>query len=77
MILLPNVVVEVNRSRYLKNSGQTSKPQPYLSGVMGNLAPMTSTDYMLLSTAPEPALRSNYVLSVDTGTDIITGDVIS
>lgn len=76
-VLLSNVVVEVSRSRYIKNASQTGLPQPNLFGVKGNLSPMTMSDYTLLSQAPEPAMRSNYLLIVPTGTDIITGDCIT
>lgn len=76
-VLLPNVVVEVSRSRYLKNAGYTSLPQPNVTGIRGNLSPMTMSDYTLLSQAPEPAMRSNFLLICPSGTDIITGDCIT
>lgn len=77
LILLPNVVVEVTRSRYQKNTGITALPQINLTGISGNLSPMTMSDYTMLSQAPEPAMRSNYLLLVPTRTDIITGDAIT
>lgn len=77
LILLPNAVVEVSRSRYIKNNANTGLPQPNLTGVRGNLSPMTMSDYTLLSQAPEPAMRANYLLLVPSGTDIITGDCVT
>lgn len=77
LLLLPNVLVDVSRSRYNSNSGQTGLPQPTLSAITGNISPMTMADYATLSSAPEPALRANYFLMVPTGTDIITGDAIT
>lgn len=77
IILLPNVLVDVSRSRYMQNTGQTGLPQPNMTSVMGNISSMTMADYALLANAPEPAMRSNYFLIVPSGTDITTGDAIT
>lgn len=75
---MPNVRVDVARSRYNATSKTTGAPtNPNLTGVLGNMNPMLATDYAMLSTAPEPALRSNWFLMVESGTDIVAGDVVT
>ena len=76
-ILMPNVFFDVSRARYSKNTGVTSKPQPNLYRVSGNLSSMMASDYVALAGAPEPALKASYIILVSSGTDIVDGDFIS
>ncbi|MGZ6281720.1 MAG: hypothetical protein ACXWQ5_00235 [Ktedonobacterales bacterium] len=76
-ILLPNVLMDISRARYNKNTGVTGSPQPSMYAVPGNLSSMMTSDYAALAGAPEPALRASYIILVETGTDIVDGDFIS
>lgn len=76
-ILIPNVIIDVSRSRYSKNTGISGKPQPNIYKVRGNLSSMMASDYIALAGAPEPALKASYIILVDSGTDIVDGDLIS
>lgn len=76
-IILPNCYVSASRARYNANLKQTGKPQPNINRVRGSISPMIGTDYMMLTGAPEPALKVDHMIIVSADTDIVTGDIIT
>lgn len=74
MSILYNVYVNTARRQYNTAQDTTSAAQPYLMSVPGSIAPNLSPMFQNL---PESALRAEYTLMVDTGTDIAPGDQIT
>lgn len=79
MPLLANVSIATSRSVYTapvisNTQGVTSAPSPYLSGIPAHIQPTNMAKYAIFGDA---ALSSDYVVMVDTGTDIVEGDRIS
>lgn len=79
MPLLANVNITTSRSTYAdptvaNTSGVTSAPTAYLQSTPAHIQPMNMAKYAMFGDA---ALSSDYVVNVDTGTDIIEGDRVS
>lgn len=73
MVVLKNVVLATSRPAYQATSG-TSAPVPYLSLIDAHAGPVPASDFHVM---PDAALASDYLIKVDIGTDIKTGDVIT
>jgi hypothetical protein len=72
MPLMRNVDVDTVRS--IRSAGLTSAPTPWLQKIPAHATPTPQLDFKVL---PEAALTSDYMLTVDAGTDIKTGDQAS
>lgn len=72
-VVLKNVVIWTKRPSFSSTS-VTSVATPYLSQIDAYAGPTPASDYRVL---PDAALTSDYMLKVDIGTDIKTGDIIS
>jgi hypothetical protein len=73
MVVLRNTVIWTARPIYSASAG-TSVPSSYLSAIDAHTGPVPSSDFHVL---PDAALTSDYLVKVDAGTDIKTGDVIT
>lgn len=73
MLVLPNVLISTSRSA-LNAAGGTNPAMPYLAGVQAHGRPITPNDYRLVG---EIALESDFVFSVEAGTDIVAEDIIT
>ncbi len=74
VVLLRNVKLATGRSSYDAASGRTNAAQTYLSCVEGHAHPLAGQSaYKLL---PAGAEESELVVSVESGTDIKTHDVL-
>lgn len=79
MPLLANVIISTNRSQYTAptiagTSGVTSAPYSYLTGVFAHIEPTGPKAYAMFGDA---AIATDYMVTVDTGTDIVEGDRLS
>lgn len=72
--LLSNVTFNTSRSIRNSTTGVTGIPEAWLSGVGGHIRPMTASQY---ATIPQEAMESQFIMTVDWGTDIGEGDVLS
>lgn len=72
MPILKNTVISTSRSSYSVSAG-TSVPAPYLSQIDAHTGPIPASDFR---TMPDAALTSDYLIKVDVGVDIKTGDTI-
>lgn len=72
-ILLPNIIFSTSRSQYNATTG-TTKPQNNLMNIAGHIAPVRATQLAVL---PPDAAGSQVVLTVESGTDIVIGDIIT
>lgn len=73
-VLMPNAYLTTARPAFNPQTQVTGGNQPYLSGVECYIEPAKATAFRLL---PDAALQSVYMATVETGTDISTGDVIT
>lgn len=72
-VVMPNVLISTSRPNFTANTG-TSAPSEYLSEVEAHAGPITQQDYRVL---PAAAMESQYLIKVEVGTDIVTGDQIT
>ena len=73
-ILLPDVIFDTARSTYSPSTGTTAKPLPYLTNIAARMYPTTATQ---LSALPQEALMAQYTAEVESGIDIVTGDLLT
>lgn len=73
MVILPNVILTTARSLYSSGTG-TTQPVSYLSQVLAHITPNKTSQYTVL---PQEALDSQYRAAVETGSDIVAGDMIT
>ena len=74
MVLLQNVLINTSRSARNGSTGVTAAPTAYLSSIGAHAQPVGTAAYIKYGTA---ILGSEYEVSVDTGVDIATGDIIT
>ena len=72
-VLLPNVLITTARSSYSAGTGTTA-PVTHVTNLLCHLAPVRASQ---LTTLPQDALSSQYVLTIPSGTDIVIGDTIT
>ncbi|MBF6588937.1 MAG: hypothetical protein IVW57_00215 [Ktedonobacterales bacterium] len=73
-VLLPNVLLTVQRGQSNAAAHATGPATAHLSGVYAHLAPVKASAYLVL---PDAALKSQYQAVVESGADIVTGDTIT
>ena len=72
-VVLPNVLISTSRPAYSSTTG-TSAPTAHLSQIVAHAGPVPASSFHVL---PEAALTSDYLIKVDIGVDIKTGDMIT
>jgi hypothetical protein len=73
--LLQNVLITTERSTFTASSGVTSQANSLvLAGYPAFIGPNTETAYKVL---PEQVLASEFIVKVESGTDIVEGDIFS
>jgi hypothetical protein len=72
-VVMPNVLISTSRPNFTASTG-TSAPSEYLSEIEAHAGPITQQDYRAL---PDAAMESQYLIKVEVGTDIVTGDQIT
>lgn len=72
-VLFANVQVSTARAHYSPTTQITSAPTTYLQAISGHIMPNPATAYQPL---PESALKSPFLLKVESGTDMRDGDII-
>lgn len=73
MLVLANVLLTTARS-VANRSGGIAPPSPHLADIEAHARPLTPSDY---KTLPAGALETDFVFSVEVGTNIVAEDVIS
>ena len=77
MPLLANCLITTARGTFNATSKVTGPPAGYLTGVSAAVEPMQANSYTLLPTAAGASLLGNdYVVRLDSGVDVQTGDRI-
>lgn len=74
-VILANCLLTIYRARFNSATLATSAPQPYLTGVVGHIAPAKASAYLLIPDGG--AVKSLYQVDVETFTDINMGDRIT
>jgi hypothetical protein len=74
MPLLADVYLSTARAVYNPTTTATSAPQAWLAGVQASLEPEDATQPLVF---PLDAMNQQYRCTVDAGTDIVLGDVIT
>lgn len=78
MPLLPNVLLTTARAAYSSVTGQTAQAGVYLSKIQAAMDEITiESAQKFLMDANGGILRADYQVSVDAGTDIAVGDLIT
>lgn len=72
-VVLKNVVISTSRPTFSQSAG-TSVPAAYLSHIDAHAGPVPASDFIMM---PDAALTAEYLIKVDVGIDIKTGDVIT
>lgn len=72
-VLLKNVVFDTARS-VLDSKGNTTAPTAYAAGVEAHIRPVSASQFARL---PQQALTAQYAATVEWGTDIAEGDILS
>lgn len=74
-VLLANALITSGRATFNAGTGVTTAPAANnLSAIRAHIEPMKATAFAVL---PEAALTSDYVATVESGTDIKTGDTLT
>ncbi len=73
MIVLPNCTVATSRSQYSSVTGNSTVPIAHLSNVVGHISDVPTSDLIRSGYTLDADLK----LTVDIGTDIVEGDVIT
>lgn len=73
-VLLKNVQINTSRSPAYSSSSGTKTPIAHLTEVQGHIRTNAATAFVIL---PEPAIEADYVLTAETGTDILENDIVT